>query len=61
MKAGVHRVDDDGLHLDRGFDGSLDVDFDGWRGWSVAVDDRSDPVTVRGRSDSRRVWTAPRS
>jgi hypothetical protein len=46
MKASVHRVDDDGLHLERGFDGSLDVHFDGWRGWSVAVEDGSDPVTV---------------
>ena len=25
----VLNVDDDGLHLDRGFDGSLDVHFDG--------------------------------
>lgn len=46
MKASVQRVDDDGLHLDRGFEGSLDVHFDGWRGWSVAVEDGSDAVTV---------------
>ncbi len=46
MKASVHHVDDDGLHLDRGFDGSLDVHFDGWRGWSVAVEDGPEPVTV---------------
>ena len=46
MKPSVQRVDDDGLHLERGFDGSLDVHFDGWRGWSVAVEDGSDPVTV---------------
>ncbi len=46
MKPNVQRVDDDGLHLERGFDGSLDVHFDGWRGWSVAVEDGSDPVTV---------------
>lgn len=46
MKASVRRVDDDGLHLDRGFDGSLDVHFDGWRGWSVAVEDGPDPVNV---------------
>lgn len=46
MKASVQRVDDDGLHLERGFDGSLDVHFDGWRGWSVAVEDGSEPLTV---------------
>ncbi|CAM3752618.1 hypothetical protein [Nocardioides zeicaulis] len=42
----VLRVDDDGLHLERGTDCSLDVHFDGWRGWSVAVEDSPDPVTV---------------
>ena len=36
----VLTVDDDGLTLDRSFDGSLDVHFDGWRGWSVAVERR---------------------
>lgn len=36
----VLTVDDDGLTLDRSFDGSLDVHFDGWRGWSVAVEKR---------------------
>lgn len=46
MKASVHHVDDDGLHLDRGTDCSLDVHFDGWRGWSVAVEDGSEPLTV---------------
>ncbi len=42
----VQRVDDDGLHLERGYDGSLDVHFDGWRGWSVSVGGGSEPVTV---------------
>lgn len=42
----VDRVDDDGLHLQRGTDCSLDVHFDGWRGWSVAVEDGPGPVTV---------------
>ncbi|GAA1924271.1 methyltransferase domain-containing protein [Nocardioides hwasunensis] len=46
MRANVQRVDDDGLHLERGFDGALDVHFDGWRGWSVAVEDGPEPVTV---------------
>ena len=46
MKASVQRVDDDGLHLERGTDCSLDVHFDGWRGWSVAVDDDPEPVVV---------------
>jgi hypothetical protein len=46
MRASVQRVDDDGLHLERGFDGSLDVHFDGWRGWSVSVEDGPEPVTV---------------
>jgi hypothetical protein len=46
MKASVQRVDADGLHLERGFDGSLDVHFDGWRGWSVAVEDGTEPVVV---------------
>lgn len=46
MKPSVRRVDDEGLHLERGADCSLDVHFDGWRGWSVAVDDGSEPVTV---------------
>lgn len=46
MKASVLRVDDDGLHLERGSDCSLDVHFDGWRGWSVAVEDDPEPVLV---------------
>lgn len=46
MKASVLRVDDDGLHLGRGSDCSLDVHFDGWRGWSVAVGDDPEPVLV---------------
>ncbi len=47
MMPRVQRVDDDGLHLERGFDGSLDVHFDDWRGWSVAVeDDTTGTVTV---------------
>ena len=46
MRASVHRVDDDGLHLERGGDCSLDVHFDGWRGWSVAVEDDPGPVLV---------------
>ena len=46
MRASVQRVDDDGLHLERGSDCSLDVHFDGWRGWSVAVEDGADPVLV---------------
>jgi hypothetical protein len=46
MRASVQHVDDDGLHLERGFDGSLDVHFDGWRGWSVAVEDGPEPVSV---------------
>lgn len=37
MRPRVLSVDDDGLHLERGFAGPLDVHFDGWRGWSVAV------------------------
>lgn len=37
MRARVLKVDDDGLHLKRGVDAALDVHFDGWRGWSVAV------------------------
>ena len=46
MKASVLRVDDDGLHLERGTACSLDVHFDGWRGWSVAVEDDPEPVLV---------------
>ena len=46
MKASVQRVDDDGLHLERGGDCSLDVHFDGWRGWSVALEDDPEPVFV---------------
>ncbi len=42
----VQRVDDEGLHLQRGTDCSLDVHFDGWRGWSVAVEESPDPVVV---------------
>lgn len=46
MRASVQRVDDDGLLLERGTACSLDVHFDGWRGWSVAVEDDPDPVLV---------------
>lgn len=46
MKPSVQRVDDDGLHLERGDACSLDVHFDGWRGWSVAVEDDAEPVFV---------------
>ena len=46
MKPVVQRVDDEGLHLEHGTDCSLDVHFDGWRGWSVAVEEDPDPVTV---------------
>lgn len=46
MNASVLRVDDDGLHLERGTACSLDVHFDGWRGWSVAVEDDPEPVLV---------------
>lgn len=38
MRPRVLKVDDDGLHLERGFVGPLDVHFDGWRGWSVSVE-----------------------
>jgi hypothetical protein len=39
MLARVLSVDDDGLRLEHPYDGSLDVHFDGWRGWSVAVEE----------------------
>ena len=63
MKPVVQRVDDEGLHLQRGTDCSLDVHFDGWRGWSVAVEDGPDPVTVpwpkrlQARLDGRSLVT----
>lgn len=43
MVARVLSVDDAGLRLERPYDGSLDVHFDGWRGWSVAVEEGSGP------------------
>ena len=63
MMPRVQRVDEDGLHLEQGDDCSLDVHFDGWRGWSVAVEDRPGPVTVpwpkrlRSRLDGTSVVT----
>lgn len=38
MKPRVYRVGDDGVELAGTFTGSLDVHFDGWRGWSASVD-----------------------
>lgn len=46
MRLRVLKVDDEGLHLERGFQGSLHVHFDGWRGWSAAVE-RRDQELVR--------------
>lgn len=42
----VLSVGDDGVRLERGFDGSLDVHFDGWRGWSVSVSRSGDAVHI---------------
>lgn len=39
-------VDADGVRLERGFDGSFDVHFDGWRGWSAPVSKTDDAVQV---------------
>lgn len=46
MRPRIVKVDDDGLHLERGFLGSLHVHFDGWRAWSGTVE-RRDQELVR--------------
>jgi hypothetical protein len=42
MKPRVLHVDDEGMTLRGPCDTSLDVEFDGWRGWSVAVEHEGD-------------------
>lgn len=39
MRPRVQDVGDEGIRLERGFVGSLDVLFDGWRAWSVAIEE----------------------
>lgn len=59
MAPRVLSVDDRGLRLEHGVDGSVDVHFDGWRGWSVSVERAAGPVEIpwpkrlRDRLDGR--------
>ena len=48
----VLSVDAEGLTLERAFDGALDVHFDGWRTWSVALEGAPDDGPGRASEDA---------
>ncbi|WP_104108055.1 hypothetical protein [Nocardioides sp. 616] len=56
MKPRVCRVDDDGLEVVGAFPGSVDVHFDGWRGWSAAIDRVSEEPFVVPWPKRLRPW-----